>query len=90
MTFLHIAQNGLPIHALGDRRTDHGTAGKIRDALRARGRQAAARALAHQDIDMATALRVLAAPQRRREPVPSDLAPATDLPLRAGLFAPAD
>lgn len=81
MTFLHIADNGLPTRLLGDRRTDHTTASKIRDALRARGRQAAAHALAHQNIDMATALRVLAAPQRRREQA------VADLPLRAGPFA---
>jgi hypothetical protein len=51
---------------LGDRRTDHDTAGKIRDALRARSIHAAAQALEHQQVDFATALRVLAKPEWRR------------------------
>jgi hypothetical protein len=51
---------------LGERRTDHRTAEKIRDALRARGVHAAAQALEHQHIDLATALRVLARPEWRR------------------------
>jgi hypothetical protein len=51
---------------LGDRRTDHDTAEKIRDALRARSIHAAAQALEHQQVDLATALRVLARPEWRR------------------------
>jgi hypothetical protein len=51
---------------LGDRRTDHQTAQKIRDALRARSVHAAAQALEHQEVDLATALRVLAKPEWRR------------------------
>ena len=67
MTFLHIPHLGLPTHVIGERRSDHGTAAKIHDALRAHGRQAMAHALAHQDVDMALALRVLGAAQRRRD-----------------------
>jgi len=52
--------------ALGERRTDHLTAEKIRDALRARSIHAAAQALEHQQVDLATALRVLAKPEWRR------------------------
>ena len=52
--------------ALGERRTDHDTAGKIRDALRARSIHAAAQALEYQRVDFATALRVLAKPEWRR------------------------
>lgn len=52
--------------ALGERRTDHHTAEKIRDALRARSVHAAAQALEHQHVDLATALRVLAKPEWRR------------------------
>ncbi|MGJ7913986.1 hypothetical protein ACI48D_00710 [Massilia sp. LXY-6] len=52
---------------IGDRRTDHDTAEKIRDALRARSIHAAAQALEHQQVDLATALRVLAKPEWRRE-----------------------
>ena len=51
---------------LGERRTDHQTAQKIRDALRARSVHAAAQALEHQEVDLATALRVLAKPEWRR------------------------
>ena len=51
---------------LGDRRIDHDTAGKIRDALRARSIHAAAQALEYQRVDFATALRVLAKPEWRR------------------------
>jgi hypothetical protein len=53
---------------LGDRRTDRQTAEKIRDALRARSVHAAAQALQHQEVDLATALRVLAKPEWRRAP----------------------
>lgn len=52
--------------ALGERRSDHQTAEKIRDALRARSVHAAAQALQHQEVDLATALRVLAKPEWRR------------------------
>jgi hypothetical protein len=51
---------------LGERRTDRQTAEKIRDALRARSVHAAAQALQHQEVDLATALRVLAKPEWRR------------------------
>jgi len=52
--------------SLGERRTDLVTAEKIRDALRARSVHAAAQALEHQQVDLATALRVLAKPEWRR------------------------
>jgi hypothetical protein len=52
---------------LGERRTDRQTAEKIRDALRARSVRAAAQALEHQQVDLATALRVLAKPEWRRQ-----------------------
>jgi len=52
---------------LGERRTDLVTAEKIRDALRARSAHAAAQALEHQQVDLATALRVLAKPEWRRQ-----------------------
>jgi hypothetical protein len=51
---------------IGERRTDKRTAQKIRDALRARSIHAAAKALEHQHVDLATALRVLARPEWRR------------------------
>lgn len=51
---------------LGERRSDHQTAEKIRDALRAHSVHAAAQALEYQQIDLATALRVLARPEWRR------------------------
>lgn len=66
MTFLHLHDQGLPTHALGERRIDHATAAKVRDALRARGRSAAAQALAHQQVDLAVALRVLVESSKRR------------------------
>jgi hypothetical protein len=55
-----------PRDSLGERRSDHQTAEKIRDALRARSIHAAAQALEHQQVDLATALRVLAKPEWRR------------------------
>jgi hypothetical protein len=55
-----------PRETLGERRTDRQTAEKIRDALRARSVRAAAQAMAHQCVDLATALRVLAKPEWRR------------------------
>jgi len=51
---------------LGERRTDYQTAEKIGDALRARSVRAAAQALAHQQVDLATALRVLGRAAWRR------------------------
>ena len=54
------------IEPLGERRTDKRTEKKIRDALRARSIHAAAKALEHQHVDLATALRVLARPAGRR------------------------
>jgi hypothetical protein len=55
-----------PRESLADRRSDRQTAQKIRDALRARSVHAAAQALEHQQVDLATALRVLAKPEWRR------------------------
>jgi hypothetical protein len=52
--------------ALGERRTDRQTADKIDDALRARSTHAAAQALQHQEVELATALRVLTMPEWRR------------------------
>jgi len=66
MTFLHLHDQGSPIHALGERRVDHATAAKVRDALRAQGRSAAAQAMQHQQVDMIVALRVLATSGQRR------------------------
>jgi hypothetical protein len=60
------SQPRTPCDALSDRRTDRQTAEKIRDALRARSVHAAAQALQHQEVDLATALRVLAKPEWRR------------------------
>jgi len=54
------------IEPIGERRADQQTAEKIRDALRARSIHAAAQALEHQQVDLATALRVLARPEWRR------------------------
>jgi hypothetical protein len=51
---------------IGERRTDHQTAQKVYDALRARSIRAAAQALEHQQVELATALRVLARPEWRR------------------------
>ncbi|MGZ5202867.1 MAG: hypothetical protein ACXWC4_24150 [Telluria sp.] len=52
--------------SIGNRRRDHATAEKIRDALRACSTHAAAQALEFQQVDLATALRVLAKPEWRR------------------------
>jgi hypothetical protein len=62
----HTRVSAVRIEPLGERRADHRTAQKIRDALRARGIHAAAQALEHQHVDLATALRVLARPEWRR------------------------
>ena len=51
---------------VGERRTDRQTEEKIRDALRARSVHAAAQAMEHQRVALATALRVLARPEWRR------------------------
>lgn len=66
MTYLHIHDQGLPKHALGERRTDHVTAENVHDALRAHGLPATAQALEYQQVDMNVALRVLVEPGRRR------------------------
>ena len=66
MTFLHLHDQGLPVHALGERRFDHATAAKVRDALRARSSGAAAQAMAHQQVDLTVALRVLVKSGKRR------------------------
>jgi hypothetical protein len=66
MTYLHMHDQGLPKHALGERRNDQLTAEKVRDALRAHGLPAAAQAMACQQVRMDVALRVLATPGRRR------------------------
>jgi len=68
MTFLHIHDQGLPKHALGERRNDALTAAHIDDALRTRALPAAAQAMQHLQVDMALALRVLIDPGRRRGP----------------------
>jgi hypothetical protein len=62
----HTRVSAVRIEPLGERRADLRTAQKIRDALRARGIHAAAQALEHQHVDLATALRVLARPEWRR------------------------
>ena len=67
MTFMHIPDQGLPKHALGERRFDVATAENVRDALRAQGPRTAAQAMAHQQVSLAVALRVLADPSRQRE-----------------------
>jgi hypothetical protein len=85
MTFLHIRDQGLrktPEHALGERRSDNATADKIRDALRARGVQAAAQALAHQHVALHIALRVLAGPARRRAEDGAERRPASRRTVR--------
>lgn len=51
---------------LGERRRDHQTAEKVGDALRACSTHAQAQALQCQQVDLATALRVLARPTWRR------------------------
>jgi len=66
MTYLHIHQQGLPKHAIGERRIDGATAENVHDALRAHGFGAAAQAMEYQQVDLAIALRVLAHPARRR------------------------
>jgi hypothetical protein len=62
----HRRANEVRRNTLGDRRSDHATAEKIRDALRACSTTAAAQALEYQQVDLATALRVLARPEWRR------------------------
>lgn len=66
MTYLHIHDQGLPKHALGERRIDRVTAENVHDALRAHGLPAAAQAMEYQQVDMDVALRVLVEPDRRR------------------------
>jgi hypothetical protein len=48
-----------------ERRRDIETAGKVDDALRASGTPAVARALAHQGVTIALALRILTGPTQR-------------------------
>lgn len=67
MTFLYIPDHGVPQRALGERRIDRDTAATIDAVLRSRSPKAAAHALARNNIDMMTALRVVASAQRRRE-----------------------
>jgi hypothetical protein len=55
-----------PCQSRCERRIDDGTAYDIGDALRAGSVHAAAQALEHQQVDLATALRVLAKPEWRR------------------------
>jgi hypothetical protein len=93
MTFLHIRDQGLrkhPEHTLGERRSDHATADKIRDALRARGVQAAAQALAHQHVALDIALRVLAGPARRRADDSAERRQASRRPVRTARMADED
>lgn len=66
MTYLHIHDQGLPKHAIGERRTDRATADNVQDALRAHGVRTAAKAMEYQQVDLAVALRVLSDPARRR------------------------
>ena len=81
MTYLHIHDQGLPKHALGERRIDHVTAENVHDALRAHGLPAAAQALEYQQVDMDVALRVLVEPGRRRGQ--ADMVAPDHLPLAA-------
>jgi len=84
MTYLHIRDQGLPKHALGERRTDGATAEKVHDGLRADGPHAAAQAMAHQQVDFAVALRVLAEPGRRRADAGTDAAAQGPTDLQHG------
>lgn len=66
MTYRWIDDQGLLKKLLGERRADRWTADNVRDALRARGVHAAARAMEYRRVRLDTALRVLAEPGRRR------------------------
>lgn len=66
MTYRWIDDRGLLKKLLGERRADRWTADNVRDALRARGVHAAARAMEYRRVQLDTALRVLAEPGRRR------------------------
>jgi hypothetical protein len=67
MSYHWVKDQGRTREQLGERRLDKHTADKVRDALRARGIHAAAQALEYQQVDLATALRVLAEPAKRRQ-----------------------
>jgi hypothetical protein len=67
MTYRWIDDQGLLKKMLGERRIDRRTADNVQDALRARGIHAAARAMEYRRVRIETALRVLAAPEKRRK-----------------------
>jgi hypothetical protein len=67
MTFLYIPDHGVPRRILGERRVDQDTAATIDALLRTPSPRDAAHALARCNIDMLTAVRVVASTQRRRE-----------------------
>jgi hypothetical protein len=67
MTYRWIDDQGLLKKMLGERRIDRWTADNVQDALRARGIHAAARAMEYRRVRIETALRVLAAPEKRRK-----------------------
>ena len=71
MTYRWIDDRGLLKKLLGERRADRWTADNVRDALRARGVHAAARAMEYRRVRLDTALRVLAGPGKRRREGPS-------------------
>lgn len=87
MTYLHIHDQGLPKHALGERRSDCATADDVDDALRAQGLRAAAQAMEHQHVDLAVALRVLSHSGRRRSHAQASAInhPHAPQPHRAGV-----
>jgi hypothetical protein len=66
MTYRWIDDQGLLKKMLGERRSDRWTAENVRDALRARGVHAAARAMEYRRVRLERALRVLAIPAKRR------------------------
>jgi hypothetical protein len=90
MTYLHIHDQGLPKQAVGERRSDGVTAGKVEDALRAQGLRAAAQAMEHQQVDLAVALRVLSHPGRRRTSAPVAIAAGQLRPTRPHSATPDD
>ncbi len=90
MTYLHIHDQGLPKRSFGERRTDHATADNVDDALRAHGLRVAAQAMAHQQVDLAIALRVLSHPARRRAPLALAVAPRPLRPARLHSATPDD
>ena len=90
MTYLHIHDQGLPKHALGEQRTDHATEESVEDALRAHGLRAAAQAMEHLHVDLAIALRVLSHPGRRRAAAPAAMAAGQLRPAQPHSAAPDD